>query len=478
MDTTTSLGGLLSMAVDSVHDQYSEFLPDWQLVRSAKSGERAIKAATTTYLPQPSGFDAAQAEAVSENRPGPYDAYIARSQFPDWVAEALRTMLGVAFDKPAQVELPRTLEPLIEKATWMGESLDVFAKRVVSEVLQTGRYGVLCDVARLGTPYLAGYVAESITNWRTNQMNNEGLAVLDLVVLMDSYNVVGTDPFKPSQETQYRALWYENNTYRSDLWRKPASGGVYELVESNTPRTSRNNAYSWIPFIIAGSTDVHPDCDEIPIIAMVRSALKHYQLSADYYHSLYMTANPTPVISGMDADEASHAGTHTIGSTAIWHLPHESAKAYYLEVSGNGIGAIRQAMQDAHQQALEAGAKIIDTENAESGTAKRARQRDAQATLRSVVQSSGKAIEHALKYHAMIAGENPESVVYKPSLEFDGAEIDAQLMTALNTAVVSRVAPKTVFWDYMRRAKLTDKPDDEIAELIENDDSDGLNNET
>lgn len=50
--------------------------------------------------------------------------------------------------------------------------------------------------------------------------------------------------------------------------------------------------------------------------------------------------------------------------------------------------------------ALEAGAKVIDTNSQESGEARRARQDDQQASLHSIVTCAAAAIEQAIKYAA------------------------------------------------------------------------------
>lgn len=458
------------MPVNTTHTLYDKYSDDWLLMRASVDGQKAIKDRKTTYLPEPTGMEAAQDAAEAASKTGPYDNYLARAMYPAWVAEAVRVMVGMAFDKPARVELPRGMEGIEERVSTLGEPLEVFAKRIVAEVLLTGRYGLLADVAANGTPYIAGYVAESLINWQLDESISDALAQLSLAVLSEQYTSDDADLFKPTMATQYRVLQLVEGAYASSLWR--SAGGAWFAVEDSQviPRTARNRAFNEIPLTIAGSTDIHPDPDQIPLLGMARNALKYYQLSADYYHSLYLTANPTPVISGItDADAPD-----SIGSSSLWALSDPQAKAYYLEVSGNGIDALRSAMQDTHVAALEAGAKIMEIDDAESGTAKHARQRDQQATLRSVVKSTGMAIESSLKHLAVYFGADPETVVYEPSLEFVDAAVNAQLITALNNAVVTRTVPRSVLWETLRQGKLTKLDDDELIEATEADNAIGL----
>lgn len=57
-------------------------------------------------------------------------------------------------------------------------------------------------------------------------------------------------------------------------------------------------------------------------------------------------------------------------------------------------------MDAQKNSALEAGAKVIDTNTQESGEARRARQDDQQASLHSIVMCAAAAIEQAIKYAA------------------------------------------------------------------------------
>ena len=283
--------------------------------------------------------------------------------------------------------------------------------------------------------------------------------------------------FDPKSDTQYRVLRMDEGGYVVEIWRKHASGGEYVITETLTPTLARGGGrvpYNAIPLTIAGSTGLALEPDEIPLIGMARAALKYYQLSADYYLSLFMTANPTPVVTGITKSEANEAGTNRIGSTTVWHLPSEQAKAYYLEVSGAGIGAMSTAMQYSHQRALEAGTKLMELDSAESGVAKRARQRDQQATLQSVVANVSAAIQETLRYHAFIMGENPDSIVYELPLDFSQVDVDAQLITALNTAVTNRTTPNSILWDYYRKAGMVTGTDEEIQQDILDDDAASL----
>ncbi|MBD0149522.1 DUF4055 domain-containing protein, partial [Acinetobacter baumannii] len=157
------------------------------------------------------------------------------------------------------------------------------------------------------------------------------------------------------------------------------------------------NQLSFTPFVFCGATSNSPDVGTIPLLTMAKAALKYYQLSADYYQSLHHTAHPQPWISGLDDDDDDDISV--TGVMAVWSLPQNS-QCGYLEISGNGIELTKKEMDAQKNSALEAGAKVVDTNTQESGEARRARQDDQQASLHSIVMCAAAAIEQAIKYAA------------------------------------------------------------------------------
>ena len=99
------------MAVDSKHPLYSEFLADWEQLRDCYRGERIVKEAGTRYLPATSGMESDGMETTTSPGFKAYVAYRTRARYPDFVKEAVESMLGVMHNKPPQIELPAKMEP-------------------------------------------------------------------------------------------------------------------------------------------------------------------------------------------------------------------------------------------------------------------------------------------------------------------------------------------------------------------------------
>ena len=162
--------------IDTKHPLYVEFAPAWQLMRDAFSGEDDIKARGEKYLPMKPGTRSIDDPA---RRQSAYEFYKELAEFPDLVALTVRGAVGTLLDQAAEIELPPGLEPLREHATRDGLTLDALHRRIATEIMLVGRYGLLPGIGIDGTPYLAGYVAESIINWDTDGEQRPDFLVLD-----------------------------------------------------------------------------------------------------------------------------------------------------------------------------------------------------------------------------------------------------------------------------------------------------------
>src|SRR5690554_4581750 len=179
-------------AVDTKHPLWLAMADKWELMRDTTAGETSVKAASTTYLPQPSGFS-----AQKDGGRALYEAYQMRAQLPEIVEPTIRGMVGVIHRTEAQIEMPKAMEPLWERATKDGLPLEALHRRITHELLTQGRYGLLADAATEGSdlPWLAGYSAEALINWS----DDRSMFVLDESGLK-------RDGFRWEQQQRFRVL--------------------------------------------------------------------------------------------------------------------------------------------------------------------------------------------------------------------------------------------------------------------------------
>jgi len=447
------------MPVNTLHPEYLKYAQDWQIVRDCIAGETTIKHAGERYLPKTSGQRKAESEIIEISKQ-PYTAYKNRAQFPEIVAPGLRAMVAVGHRKQATIELPPGMEYLKDSCTKDGAPLDEFARRLTRQTLQTGRTGILVDVDESGQAHFLTYTAEDITNWKTDLEGDSD--TFRLVVLREFYDEVA-DIYEHQMREEYRVLRLENGVYSSEVFRY--NEGFFESTEGALPETSGERLLTEIPFVIAGSVDTKPSVDEIPLLPMCRSAVNVYQLSADYRNSLFLTGQSTHWIAGARTEDV---GTDCIGPPSIWRLSNTDAKVGILETNGTGIAAHREAINDELQRAAEHGSQLVtEGSQAEAAETVRLRMFSQQATLHSVVQTGGMAIEKALKYAAEWTGKDPEKCVYEPPQDFSDIELNETFFRELVNAWKVGAIPQEVLFEQMREGGMTALEDDELQGLIE-----------
>lgn len=458
------------MAVTAKHEQFAAIADDWQMMSDALSGPRTIKAMGTAYLPKTSGMIEAEALAGTNDSPvSPedarklYDAYRERADYPMWVKDSLRTMIGLVSRQEPEIVLPGRMQMLENEATADGFGLQQLFLRVVSALLTKGRKPLLVEFDSSGNPYIATYTAETALNWRTSNVG--GRQDLTLVVLKESRLRDDSDEFEPKYDDVYRVLDLVDGGYRVRLM----SENGQLLEDESFPGFlggSQSRALEFIPLVFAGSTDNSVDVDEIPLLTMARTALKFYQISADYYTSMHYTSHPQPVITGIRRDE----DLRVTGPMAAWTLEDPAARASYLEFTGAGIESNRKAMEDQRGAAMEAGAKVVDTGSQESGEARKARQNDQHSSLYSVCVTAAEAIEQSLKFIAYWMGIK-EEVVFRVEPKFSREEVDAAILQIVGNLVMAGESPRTVLYSALRKTGLTELTDEELDLARENPDS-------
>lgn len=446
------------MALSSKHPSYARYITDWQLMRHAYEGERVVKAQGTLYLPATAGqvLDG-QGKAATSKGQQDYDAYKLRAVFPDYVSDAVEQYIGLLQAKPAEIELPTRMEPLLEKATIDGESLQTLLRRINEQQLVTGRLGLLVDLppnADPGAlPYIALYVGESIGNWDESN-DHEGINALSLVVLDESSNRRMAD-FEWKQVERYRVLQLlppeEKSSESTQLDGEPTSPdatedtllqvykqGVFEIEngEDYSPALMFTPMYRGaplleIPFVFINSKDIIAEPDNPPLLGLGRRCMTIYRGEADYRYTLYMQSQDTLVIIGNTVrDDELRVGAGAKIDVDV------NGDAKYIGVGAEGIEHQRLALEDDRKIAeTKAGVLISPTAGKqESGDALSTRLSGQTASLRQIAMAGAKGLENALRKIAVWIGEDPEKVTVKPNLEFVPVQLTGQEVSSYMAA--------------------------------------------
>lgn len=437
--------------VDTKHPDWMDRIDEWQMMRATVRGEKRIKEEGTAWLPMPNGFRNQKDKGVSM-----YDAYRRRAQFPEFVQPTVGGLTGIICQYEVQIDLPDAMMPLWESATKEGMTLEALFQKMVAEVMETGRLGVLADAAPASEggseiPWLALYTAESIINWASD----------------GSFFVLDESDLKRNRyawvdEAKYRVLEIKDGTYTQTL----VTGANEVESEPIFPTRRGGDAMDSIPFVVVGPLGIDVEPVNPPLLQVARSALAIYQLSADYRHQLFSTGQETFVVFNADAPDIIGAGV-IVELTAKSGKEGHNADAKYVSPSGSGIMAHRDAIKDEREVAAQSGAKLFDTESAvqESGEAKKTRYAAQTATLTTISKAVAGALEQALRHIAVMIGQNPDDVVVHPNLQFLDNALTPSEAKALVDMWTSRAISYETLYENLQRGSIASAERDAEAEL-------------
>lgn len=382
------------------HPMYLHWLPAWQDCRNAFDGQRAIKAAGVRYLP-----------ALSGQTNDEYLAYKNRALFFSITSKTVSALVGMALQRPPILTAPPEMNSYgIDRN---GAQLTELTSSSLSEVLLTGRYGLMVDMPQGGgKPYLARYTAENIVDWVVDREGHPSKIVLQESVIEDYKTVL-----------QYRCLYLEGGVYYVAIYNEKM-----EMIGTPVAPKIADQPMDFIPFVLMNPVGIDWDILKPPMLDIVDINLSHYRTSADLEHGRHFTGLPTPVVSGVDGSTVLK-----IGSQTAWVLPPSDAKAYYLEFTGTGLKSLEAALQEKQSQLASLSARLMDNSHkgSEAADAVRLRFMSETASLLMVVLSVEDGLSRAHQIIATVLGEDPKEVSVKVNREFLSSKLSAAEVVAL-----------------------------------------------
>lgn len=439
---TSSAVGAAPAPVEHVRPELQEMLPQYVMVRDCVLGSAHVKKKAAAYLPMPEGA------ALDPYSGAPrYTAYLLRAVFYNVTRRTLQGLTGQVALKPATIKVPPALDAVVKDATGSGISLEQLGLQLVAENVAVGRAGVLADYPvtdrpttrqeqREGSvrPTITAYPAEAIINWRTETIGAR--TVLSLVVLAETHDA-SDDGFKVEVRPQIRVLRLVDGKYSVTLWRKELSG-TWTEEPATFPTDAKGNSLTEIPFMFIGSLNNDAAIDPAPLYDMADLNIAHYRNSADYEEAVFMSGQPTPVITGLDQAwwENVLKGKITFGSRAGIPLP---ADATFELVQMQANGAAKEAMDQKEAQMKALGAKLVEIQKVQT-TATESKMDEVSETsaLQRMVKNVSAAVLWALEWCAIFDGS---TTVNRDEQDADKKTINFELNTDFD---FSGVAPDEV----------------------------------
>lgn len=453
------------MPIDSRHPAYDYALPTWQQNRDANDGERAVKERGEAYLPRLSGQD------KKGSKTDEYKGYLARAAFFPATGRTVNGLQGLIALKPPMTEVPSALEDYTADIDLEGQSIEELANRVVSDVLITGRGGLLvefpatdgvertlAEAEALGLrPYIKFYPAENIFNWRIGRVN--GKAQLVEVRLYETYDYM-VDEWTTKAFHQIRVLKLEESVYKVLLFRKEVKGGTetekWEQVSNLTP-TFRGQPETEIPFIFVGTRDSTCEVQKAPVTDLASVNMQHFRNSADYENGLHWAGKPTPVFTGDFVSDSEDDVTEIrLGSQSGIHMTMGS-DAKMLVASGMDLEALRSAMDAKKDEMTVLGARIIAAEKkaAEAAETASIHRAGESSVLAALAASISKSITKALNIMARwTIGAEDEVATFELNKDFVPEAMSPEELSALVGAWQNGAITKKELFDLLVKGEI------------------------
>lgn len=467
------------MGVDAKHPDYEEYLEDWTQMADTFDGQRKVKEGRTLYLPATSGMVADGME--NSNAPGykAYEAYLKRAVFHDFVKDAITMMVNVMHRKPPTITLPTRMEPLREKITAEGHSLEALLRTINFHQLRDSRFGLLVDVPTGqgpgALPYIATYDAKSIINWDMGKREITHQA-LQMLVLDESENERSAD-FNWVKQDKYRVLLAPTSDMVTLLGSTAIAGAGFisiairgkdgPLTGGQAIRPSiAGRDLPYIPFTFINGGDLESTPEAPVLIGLSNLALAIYRGEADYRQTLFMQGQETLVVIGaaIDGDDESLR----VGAGAKLELAM-GGDAKYIGVKADGLAEQRQALENDKEQAAERGARLLDFGDTarQSGDALRIRVAARTTNLTTLAKTGAAGLQQALRHIAEFIGEDPKKVLVEPNLDFTDDSFTGQdVLEFMQAKAMGAPLSLRSIHNVFRKKDLTQKTfEDEMDEI-------------
>ena len=404
-------------------------LPEYEVIRDAVAGSVAVKAKGRDYLPTPNPGDQSRGNLAR------YGAYLTRAVFYGVTGRTLRGLSGLIYARDPVLEIPTALQPLVDDTSGEGVSLIQLSKAVATDAISYGRAGLFVDYPETGgnvtkaeleagniRPTIVGYSPFQVINWRIRKRG--ALSMLTLVVIEETY-VKQDDGFEIKHGKQWRVLRLsETDIYSVEIWREVAASS-YARIKDYIPRDAAGNPLRAIPFYFVGSENNDSEIDPAPLFDLADLNMAHYRNSADHEESLFMSAQATPVITGLTeawADKYFKNGI-PLGARAGISLP-VGGKAELIQAEA--VSALSEEMGHKERQMVALGAKIVEQRDVQR-TATESRNEEATETslLASIANNVSVAFEQALTAAAQFNGNAEGEIVFRLNSDFSLARMSS-----------------------------------------------------
>lgn len=455
------------MTVATASKAHSSMVSESEMVRTLVAGTTAMRKAGKTYLPKN--------EAESQ------DAYVVRLQYStlfNATGKTVADMTGKVFNKPIVLEkdVPEQLVSFAENIDLTGRHLNVFARDVFYDSLQTGigyiyvdmppavqrmdgKPATMADEKEAGLrPYLTYIPVERLIGWKSRMV--AGVATLTQIRIKECVTEPDGD-FLEKEVDQIRVVepgkW---TTYR----KSEDSKTLGEWVPHDSGVIVGPKAIPLAPVYINRSEFMQ---GKPPLSKIAELNVAHWQLDSDIVNITHFANVPILYMAGFgEGDQIK------IGSSEAVRSSSTDARLEYVEHSGNAIGKAMERLVALENNMNTMGLQLMTAQpGGKTATGEIRDDSKENSSLAMMARALQDALEQAFGFMAEFAGitwdrsadkDNGGSIIVNRDFGVQsGASQDAQMLL---DAVNGNQIDKETFWtEWQRRGILSDSFDPEVS---------------
>lgn len=457
------------------HPSYDYMRPKWIKSRhSIEGGEDAIKAFEEDYLPKTYAM-----KQCSTNGRHAYEAYLTRARYYDYPKITTDNAHGLMIRKPPKYDrFPEGLEDFLSDCNSDGESFTNQIEAILQAQLAYGRYIVLVDVPSADAEYpkLQAFEELECINWTEETVDGENILTSVWFHMpekewnneisqwedVDKVLVCALATMGDKRVYYQVKISYDPDNHdfiNSFNIKDPMSN---KDLEVNFP-TFREKRLDYIPVVFFNSSDLKPKPSISYVYDIVNLSIALYRQNADYSQALFMQGQATPVFTGFD--EKAQENINILGATGSVMSSNDKAKAYFMEVEGEGLTEMRLAEENTKATILGRSVALVESSIAESGEALKTRIESKSAPLINIVATCQEGIAILLGYIAdwMAIDKSEFNVVLNKDFTYEGDVV----MQLVNMMAAYEAGAPFLLRDIHKWAEKNDLTTSDFNEILE-----------
>lgn len=469
----------------SVGGDYATHVQMWEEIRACNKGAKEVVKLVSS-MPAPSYTTTCgvmkydhlekdlllQAQNLEHNRNltniQRINEYWKRGRFFNAVGRTVESFHGMIWNNPAEPDIAPNMEPVTENITGTGKGIDDLAKDITYELIMTGRYGALADMA--GSDRQLTSAEQDSPQFRPKAITYLPEQILSVHVTDGMVADIRLDETKMERDVENKFL-YKCVKYTRRL---AIEEGVYvnelyddkdKLIEISIPRAS-GQPFTEIPFVFFGSDSNTPEYSKPPMFDLAHINLGHFVLDCDNRDNLHFHGQGTTVVTTdmepHEFDAFNPAGLDTGAKGKNVLKQGDDIKLVQLDATG----AIPSEMERDQERMIQAGAQVVQSSSSTMTLGqKKIESGSSLSTLARISHNTTAGINRLLEYLAMFAGVTQEST-YKVNAKFITDELTPEMLNAQIAMVQGGVLPQSTLNESARRVGFTKDDDEKIQEKL------------